>query len=124
MMEEGVDYSEDIAQEELDEPDASPADPVILRTVNCPKCQFDNHDGVAPCNNCGAALLEASIGEEAVTLATNAIVNDSNNNMGLTWVPVRRTASRYGMIRKKAREMCKTAKRRNVESLIHQWDQN
>ena len=70
------------------------------------------------------ALLNSTIGEEAVTLATNAIVNDYNQNMGLFWAPVRRTMSKYGMMRKEAREMCKTARRRGFASLIDQGDQN
>ena len=69
-------------------------------------------------------MLESSIGKEAVALATNAIVNDVNTNMGLYWAPVRRTVSKFGKMRKKAREMCQTAKRRQYLRLIHQWDQN
>lgn len=71
-----------------------------------------------------ASLAEQTMEEEAATLKPNTIVNDSNNNMGLTWVPVRRTVSKYGMIRNKAREIVETAKRRNFESLVHQWEQN
>ena len=83
MEEEEVNYSEDDAQEKPDEPDASPAEPATLQSVTCPKCQFDNHDGVAHCDKCGVALPQSSIGEEAVTLVMNATVNDINTNMGL-----------------------------------------
>jgi hypothetical protein len=71
---------------------------------------------------CGNQLTDSSLGSEAVTRATNAIVNEANKVMGLTLVPLKRTVSKEGLARKKAREMCKSAVRRKFKDLIDEWD--
>ena len=97
-----ADYDEEFAEEPQDEQDSSPATPAApanLQTVKCKVCTFENDDGFTHCESCSTALLESSIGIEAVTLATNAIVNDYNTHQGLYWAPVRRTVSKQGMAR-------------------------
>ena len=96
----------------------------LLLVVACKRCKFVNHDGCPHWYICGKELPNSTIGAEAVTLATNAIVSDYVASLGLEWVPVYRTMSKEGMIRKKARNLCKTTKRRGFVSLVAQWDKD
>jgi hypothetical protein len=108
------------AEEESEEPKLP--DALVLKHITCDICKWENQNGFAHCDQCGYQLKNSSLGSEAVTRATNALVNQANKVLGLTLVPVRRTVSKEGLARKKAKEMCKTAKRRKFKDLLDEWD--
>ena len=108
------------AEEESDEPRLP--DALILKKITCIFASGRTKTAIAHCDQCGAQLNNSSLGSEAVTRATNAIVNQANKMMGLTLVPLKRTVSKEGLARKKAREMCKTAIRRKFKDLLDEWD--